>query len=103
MCDSAVAKPVSPAPPSQSDKSELEHACAFIKETDDQARLEAFIRQFGDTAYVPMARQRLEELKKRQVVIAAPLSPAAQSQEGYAMAACRLTRGVLADQWTPLG
>ena len=55
--------------------------------------LEAFIRQFGDTAYAPMARQRLEELKKTQVVIAAPLGPDAPSQDGYAMAACRPTCG----------
>jgi len=66
----------------QADKSELERAWAFIKETDDQARLEAFLKLFGDTAYAPMARARLDELKKKQVVIAAPLSPAAQSEAG---------------------
>jgi len=38
----------------------------FIKETGDQARLEAFIGQFGDNAFAPIARARLEELRKRQ-------------------------------------
>jgi hypothetical protein len=80
--DSVTAKPASPPPATQADKSELERAWAFIKETDDQARLEAFIKLFGDTAYAPMARARLEELKKKQVVIAAPLNPAAQSEAG---------------------
>src|SRR5215467_1082190 len=45
-------------------KSELERACAFIKDTDDQARLEAFIRQFGDTVHAPMADQRMEEIEE---------------------------------------
>jgi len=66
--------PVQGAPASQTDKSELERAWSFIKETDDAARLEAFIRQFGDSAYAPMARARLEELRKKQVVIVPPSS-----------------------------
>jgi len=67
------------APAPQPDKNELERAWTFIKETDDPARLEAFIRQFGDSVYAPMARARLEELKKKQVVIAPPPSSASQS------------------------
>jgi uncharacterized caspase-like protein len=55
----------SPPPAPQVSRSELERAWEFIKETGDQAQLEAFIRQFGDSAYAPMARARLEELRKR--------------------------------------
>ena len=68
--------PPQAAPLPQPDRSELERAWAFIKETDDAARLEAFIRQFGDSVYAPMARARLEELRKKQVVIAPPSSAA---------------------------
>ncbi len=41
-----------------------DQAATFIRETEDQARLEEFIRQFGDTPFGPMARARLEELRK---------------------------------------
>ena len=71
--------PPQSAPPPQPDRSDLERAWAFIKETDDPATLEAFIRQFGDSVYAPMARARLEELRKKQVVIAPPPSSAAKS------------------------
>ena len=71
----AGAPPSQAAPAPQPDRGDLERAWAFIKETDDQARLEAFIRQFGDSAYAPMARARLEELKKRQTaVLSAPVN-----------------------------
>jgi hypothetical protein len=54
-----------PAPqPQPPGRSELERAWVFIKETHDQAQLEAFIREFADTPYAEMARARLEELKK---------------------------------------
>jgi len=76
--EASPSAPAAPVPPSQPDRSELERAWAFIKETDDPARLEAFIRQFGDSVYAPMARARLEELKKKQVAIAPPPSTAAQ-------------------------
>jgi hypothetical protein len=56
----------------QPDASELERAWAFIKETEDKSRLEEFIKQFGDTPYAPMARSRLEELKRRQAMSASP-------------------------------
>jgi uncharacterized caspase-like protein len=52
--------PQGPAAVAQANKSELERAAAFIKETDDQARLEAFLKQFGDTPYADMARARLK-------------------------------------------
>jgi hypothetical protein len=59
-------------PHSQPDRSELERVWGFIKETNDQAQLEAFIRQFGDSAYAPMARAHLEELRKRQTAVQSP-------------------------------
>jgi hypothetical protein len=50
----------------------LERARQFIRETNDQARLEAFIRQFPDTPYAEMARARLAELKKTAIAVPAP-------------------------------
>ena len=61
--------------PRRLDRSELERAWEFIKETDDPTRLEAFIRQFGDSPYAHIAQARLEELRKRQT---ADLSPTAR-------------------------
>jgi Caspase domain len=71
-------QPSPKAPAAQLDKNELERAWAFIKNTDDQSRLEEFIKQFSDTPYAPMARTRLEELKTRQAAVASP--PQARSQ-----------------------
>jgi Caspase domain len=62
----------SPSPAPQVSRSELERAWEFIKQTDDQAQLEAFIKQFGDSAYAPMARARLEELRKRHTAVLSP-------------------------------
>ena len=56
----------------QPDRSEMERAWTFIKETEDQSRLEAFISQFGDSPYAEMARARLQELRKKQVAVATP-------------------------------
>jgi hypothetical protein len=67
--------------PAQPNPSELERAAAFIKETEDQARLEVFIKQFGDTPYAEMARARLEALKKKQVAIAPPPSRLPEKRE----------------------
>jgi hypothetical protein len=67
-----AANSATPSPAPQVSRSELERAWEFIKETDDQARLEAFIRQFGESAYAPMARARLEELRKRQTAVLPP-------------------------------
>jgi Caspase domain len=69
-----------PVPSAHSDRSELERAWEFIKETDDPARLEAFIRKFGDTPYAHMARARLEELKKKTAVAAPAPTVGAQPQ-----------------------
>ena len=56
--------------PAQPDRSDIERAWAFIKETKDQSQLEAFIKQFGDSVYAPMARARLEEFFVRKKAIA---------------------------------
>ena len=69
---SAQAQTTASVPQAQSNRNELEKAAAFINETEDQARLEAFLRQFGDSAYAPMARARLEELRKRQTAVLSP-------------------------------
>ena len=71
--------PAAPLPPSQPDRSELARAWAFLKDTDDPAQLEAFIGQFGDSVYAPMARARLQELRKKAAAIAPPPSSAAPS------------------------
>ena len=59
-------------PPAQSQVSEAERTWPWIKDTTSHAVLENFIKQFGDTPYGPTARARLEELKRQQVVVAAP-------------------------------
>jgi hypothetical protein len=71
-----------PAPSSPADRSELERAWEFIKETDDPTRLEAFIRQFADTPYAHMARARLEELKKKTAA-AAPAPTKEKREHGF--------------------
>jgi len=47
-------------------------AWAATKDTTSEAVLNDFIRQFGSTVFGSMARARLEEIKKRQVVAAVP-------------------------------
>jgi uncharacterized caspase-like protein len=64
-----------PQPPR---RGELERAWELIKGTNDQAQVEAFIREFADTPYAEMARARLEELKKMAAAVQAP-SPGPQS------------------------
>jgi hypothetical protein len=51
---------------SPAQKSDLERAWIFIQQTDDPARLEAFLQQFGDSAYAPIVRARLQELQQMQ-------------------------------------
>jgi hypothetical protein len=67
------------AKPQPRSRSEVEHAWEFIKGTNCQAQLEAFIREFADTPFTEMARARLEELKKMAAAVQAP-SPAPQSE-----------------------
>jgi formylglycine-generating enzyme required for sulfatase activity len=64
--------PVAPAHPQIS---EAERTWAWIRNTTDQAVLENFIKQFGDTPFGEEAKARLTELKKQQVAIAAPPPP----------------------------
>ena len=72
---SAQARTTGSVPQTQPHRDELGQAAAFINETEDQARLEAFIKQFGDSAYAPMARARLEDLRRRQIaVVSSPVN-----------------------------
>jgi formylglycine-generating enzyme required for sulfatase activity/uncharacterized caspase-like protein len=64
--------PAAPAPTT----SEAATAWGVTKDTNSQAVLEAFIRQFDGTIYATLARARLEELRKGQVAIAAAPPPA---------------------------
>jgi uncharacterized caspase-like protein len=57
--------PATAPPPASPDRNELERAWEFIRGTDDQAQLEAFIRRFPDTPYAVMARARAEDLKNK--------------------------------------
>jgi uncharacterized caspase-like protein len=72
--------PATPVPPSQPDRSEKERAWGLIKETNDQAQLEAFFRQFPDSPYAVMARARLEELQQK---VAPPPDPTSQSERVF--------------------
>ena len=56
--------PVPPPITSTLPSSEAAQAWAATLNTTSVAVLEEFVRQFGDTPYAPMARARLEELKK---------------------------------------
>jgi hypothetical protein len=55
-------------------------AWAATKDTTSIAILEDFIRHFGSTVYGSMARARLEELKKSQIAVSKPSTPAATNQ-----------------------
>src|SRR5262249_31949482 len=54
---------------------EAAQAWAAARETKSPAQLDAFLPQFGNTIYGPMARDRLEQLKP-QVAAVAPPAPA---------------------------
>jgi Caspase domain len=82
------------APPSQPDQAELERAWKFIKETNDQAQLEAFIKRFPDTPYAVMARARLEELKTKVAPAPAPSQDAQLLNAERAWSAIRDTSSV---------
>ena len=70
---SVEAAPVAPpVPAAQPAIAPAAQAWAVTKDTNSQAVLEDFIRQFGPTVYGSMARARLEELKKGQVAVVAP-------------------------------
>src|SRR6266851_4128105 len=63
------AAPVARIAPTMSEATQAWYA---TKDTTSPAVLEAFLRQFGDTAYAGMARARLEELKKVQTAAVVP-------------------------------
>jgi hypothetical protein len=60
------------ASPERPQGSEAERAWTSIKDTTNQSVLEAFTRQFGETFYGVLARAKIEELKRQQVVLVAP-------------------------------
>jgi uncharacterized protein len=64
---SAVAGAILSAP-----SNEASQAWAEVKDSKNQAMLEEFIKRFGDSFYVALARVRLGELKKSQVAVARP-------------------------------
>ncbi|MGA8614181.1 MAG: caspase family protein, partial [Xanthobacteraceae bacterium] len=55
----------SPAPPVVVGPGEAERLWGYVKDTTSQEVLEEFIRRFGDTFYGALAREKLEELKKK--------------------------------------
>lgn len=57
--------PLPPGPAIIIGPSEAERAWGFVKDTASQEVLEEFIRRFGDTFYGALAREKLEELKKK--------------------------------------
>jgi hypothetical protein len=69
--------PPPPPPPSVSFPpiSEAAQAWAVTQGTTSVAVLEEFIRQFENTPYGPMARVRLEELKKSKLASVSPPTP----------------------------
>jgi hypothetical protein len=58
--------------PPQPAISEAERAWRWVKNTTDQAVLENFIKEFGDTPFGAEAKARLTELRKQQVAVAVP-------------------------------
>lgn len=77
--------PAAPAP----SVSDAERAWPWVKDSTNQAILENFIKQYGDTPQGALARARLEELKKQQVVVATPppkaLAPAKPAEPAVAV------------------
>jgi uncharacterized caspase-like protein len=51
---------------------EAERAWAAVRDTTSIAVLEDFIRRYGDSIYGTLARERMDELKKKQAAAAAP-------------------------------
>jgi hypothetical protein len=70
-----VAPTVAPSAPAAD---AAERAWSAARNTKSQAVLEEFIRRFGDSFYVALARERLDELKANQQALASP--PAASAE-----------------------
>jgi hypothetical protein len=74
---SSVTPPAAPAatPPGAG---EAERTWPFVKDTNSVSVLDDFIARYGDTIYAALARERRDELKKKEVAnLAAPAQPAA--------------------------
>jgi uncharacterized caspase-like protein len=67
-------KPLEQAPTSTR-MSEAAEAWGATKDTTNIAILEAFIARYKDTFFAELARARIDELKKQQMAVAAPLPP----------------------------
>jgi hypothetical protein len=93
----APPEPITPPIKSTLPTSEAAQAWAATLSTTSVAVLEEFVRQFGDTPYGPMARARLEELRKSQP---APVPPVAPPQPAPPQPAPQATRTAPAPQAT---
>jgi hypothetical protein len=78
---SPPAKPSEPVRPQRSTASEAAEAWAAVKDANQTAPLEAFIRRYGDTFYGDLAKARLTQLKtpKQLAVVPPPLPQPAAS------------------------
>jgi formylglycine-generating enzyme required for sulfatase activity len=76
-------KPLEPAP-TQARLSEAAEAWAATKDTMSISVLEAFIGRYKDTFFAELARARVDELKKQQMAVAAPLPPSHERCDGVA-------------------
>jgi len=76
---SAPAKPSPVAPPATPPAAgEAERTWLFVKDTNSIAVLDDFIARYGDTIYAVLARERRDELKKKEVAnLSPPVQPAA--------------------------
>jgi formylglycine-generating enzyme required for sulfatase activity/uncharacterized caspase-like protein len=79
----AVPKPESRGAPSVY---EAAQAWAKTRETTNPTVLEAFLGQYGDTIYGPMARDRLRDLKNTQVAVVVPPASASKAPNATAPA-----------------
>jgi uncharacterized caspase-like protein len=103
-------EPTLPAP-APTPTSEAAQVWSVTRDTSSTAILEAFIRQFGDTAYGPLARARLEEVRKSQTAVVAPPAsapraapePPASPAVGTAPAARTLEGSEVWVSWNPNG
>jgi TPR repeat protein len=68
----SLSVPAAGSPPAPQPFSDAAQAWAVTQGTTSIAVLEAFVRQFADTPFGPMARARLEELKRSQTVSITP-------------------------------
>jgi TPR repeat protein len=71
-----AAAPIPTLPAAASTTSEAAQAWTLAQSTTSQAVLEEYIKRYGDSFYGALARDRLEELKKRKIaVVPPPMAP----------------------------